>query len=332
MIRARDGRLNVVTRGHSARTPGGPAGLDGRDRARRWASLPADGDPRLGRRLAHDHPGDAALLAEKRGPGRAPRGGRRRAAGDRAAAAALAAVVGLARAARARRAAGPPRGRTRRTPSAGPLDTAGRLVAEDLCLLVPAARSGRPAGRAVLGAGSVCFPSHWRLARSSASHRPPSTGRSPTTPTSWRPGRPLPRPAGPRAVGGRRNWTVHDSPELFVPEPVPPPDPPVTADDAGERLWLRSERQALVRLPQHRRRAVHDPDRPGAAGGRGRPALCRRARPSRRGPRGCWPTGAARPSGGRCSGGCVRPPGARTIPEKTAAGRRRACSGEAGAW
>jgi hypothetical protein len=30
----------------------------------------------------------------------------------------------------------------------------------------------------------------------------------------------------------------------------PPPDPPVTTDDAGWRLWLRSERQVLARLPQ----------------------------------------------------------------------------------
>ena len=43
----------------------------------------------------------------------------------------------------------------------------------------------------------------------------------------------------------RRNWFVHDTPELHLPEPPPPHPAPVAPDD----LWLRSERQTLRRLP-----------------------------------------------------------------------------------
>ena len=47
----------------------------------------------------------------------------------------------------------------------------------------------------------------------------------------------------------RRNWGVHDHDTLFVPE-HPPPRPGITAANAGERLWVRSERQTLRRLPR----------------------------------------------------------------------------------
>ena len=40
----------------------------------------------------------------------------------------------------------------------------------------------------------------------------------------------------------RRNWLVHDTDELHLPEP-PEPRP-------GAPLWLRSERQTLRRLPE----------------------------------------------------------------------------------
>ena len=42
----------------------------------------------------------------------------------------------------------------------------------------------------------------------------------------------------------RRNWSIHDDPSYFLPDPTPP--------SAGRRrptgLWLRSERQTLRRL------------------------------------------------------------------------------------
>jgi hypothetical protein len=142
------------------------------------------------------------------------------------------------------------------TPPTDPLDAAGRLVAEDLCLLVPGSSVGTPAGAEggwVLGAGSLCFPSHWRLRDKlglpvAAIHEPvPHYADE----LARRVDRFLARLAPGRSVW-RRNWTVHAAPALYAPAPAPPPDPPVTADDAGERLWLRSERQALVRLARHR--------------------------------------------------------------------------------
>lgn len=142
------------------------------------------------------------------------------------------------------------------TPPTDPLDAAGRLVAEDLCLLVPGSSVGAPAGAEgawVLGAGSLCFPSHWRLRDKlglpvAAIHDPvPHYADE----LARRVDHFLARLAPGRSVW-RRNWTVHASPALYAPTPAPPPDPPVTADDAGERLWLRSERQALVRLARHR--------------------------------------------------------------------------------
>jgi dimethylamine monooxygenase subunit A len=140
-------------------------------------------------------------------------------------------------------------------PALAPLDAAGRLVAEDLCLLVPGTDVGvtaGPEGGWVLGAGSVCFPSHWRLSEKlglpvAAIHQPvPHYADE----LAIRVDRFLARLAPGRSVW-RRNWTVHTDPELFVPDPAPDPDPPVSEADAGERLWLRSERQALVRLARH---------------------------------------------------------------------------------
>jgi hypothetical protein len=50
----------------------------------------------------------------------------------------------------------------------------------------------------------------------------------------------------PGTISQRRNWSVHDAPDLFA--PVPPEPRPIDAGDVGERLWLRSERQTLRRL------------------------------------------------------------------------------------
>ena len=125
-----------------------------------------------------------------------------------------------------------------------PIDEAARLVAEDLCLLV------ERDGGWVLGAGSVCFPSHWRLTDKiglpmAAVHDPvPDYGAD----LADRVDRFLDKLRPGRGVW-RRNWTIHADPALHAPDVPPPPDPPVTEDDAGRRLWLRSERQTLTRLP-----------------------------------------------------------------------------------
>lgn len=125
------------------------------------------------------------------------------------------------------------------------LVAAAHRVAEDLCLLVR-----RPAGW-VLAAGCVCFPSHWRLRAKVG--RPMAEVHGPVPhyaeELSVRVDRVLDRLAPGRGAW-RRNWLVHVDDRLYAPEPAPPPDPPITAADAGDRLWLRSEYQTLRRLPR----------------------------------------------------------------------------------
>ncbi|MFS8586440.1 MAG: DUF3445 domain-containing protein [Acidimicrobiia bacterium] len=125
------------------------------------------------------------------------------------------------------------------------LVAAARPVAEDLCLLVR-----RPVGW-VLAAGCVCFPSHWRLRDKVG--RPMAEVHGPVPhyaeELSARVDRVLDRLA-PGRGSWRRNWLVHVDDRLYAPEPAPLPDPPLTAADAGDRLWLRSEYQTLRRLPR----------------------------------------------------------------------------------
>lgn len=123
-----------------------------------------------------------------------------------------------------------------------PLEAAGRRTQEDLVVMAP------HHGRYHLDAAILCFPSHWRLADklggdATAIHDPVPGYRSDL---AARVDRFLDRLA-PGVVVARRNWSVHDSPELFAPRP--PADPrPATVDEVPDRLTLRSERQTLRRL------------------------------------------------------------------------------------
>jgi hypothetical protein len=123
----------------------------------------------------------------------------------------------------------------------GTLEQAALSVQEDLCILQPDAH-----GRLVLAAACVCFPSHWRLADKIG--RPAADIHGPVP----RYGGELERKVDtfldrlrPDAVMQRRNWLIHETADLFV------PDPPADADLSipPEALWLRSERQTLRRLP-----------------------------------------------------------------------------------
>lgn len=129
-----------------------------------------------------------------------------------------------------------------------PLDRAARLVQEDLCLMASSGE-GEPYR---LVAASLCFPSRWALADKL--------------------GQPLrfihgPVPGYEDKLAGamdryfalmkedrpiwRTNWSIHDDPALFQPSAHGnrPLDPPLTSEDAGARMFLRSERQTLRRLP-----------------------------------------------------------------------------------
>lgn len=124
-----------------------------------------------------------------------------------------------------------------------PLEQAGRLVQEDLCVM------DRRGDDICLVAASLCFPSHWRLAdkiggSAADIHGPVAHYQQEL---SAKVDRYLERLPSDR-IALRRNWTVQDHPTLFVPE-YPPPQVGVDATDAGGRLWVRSERQTLRRLP-----------------------------------------------------------------------------------
>ena len=126
------------------------------------------------------------------------------------------------------------------------LTAIGRLVAEDFCVLVPDAASGEYR----LAAAVLCFPSRWllseKLGRPLTSIHVPVPGyagdlakRVNRVLEALRPDRPL----------VRVNWSVHPTPELFLPQS----ETHKSADTAPEpdaRFYLRTERQTLVRLPR----------------------------------------------------------------------------------
>lgn len=124
-----------------------------------------------------------------------------------------------------------------------PLDLAGRLVTEDLCLL------RRAGDRHVLVGASLCAPAHWRLAEKLG--RPLSAIHAPVPGYEEALGTPVERLlAGLKAgrIVGRFNWGIADDPEPFQPSAETPPAR-LTEAEVGEKLWLRVERQTLRRLP-----------------------------------------------------------------------------------
>jgi len=127
-------------------------------------------------------------------------------------------------------------------PGIHPLEAAGRLVQEDLCLMV------RHDDVLHLDAACLCFPSHWRLADKLG--RPTAALHGPVPryddELSSRDDRYLDR-LRPGSMSQRRNWSVHDAPDLFAPWP-PAEARPLDANDVADALWLRSERQTLRRL------------------------------------------------------------------------------------
>jgi hypothetical protein len=122
-----------------------------------------------------------------------------------------------------------------------PIDAAGRLVQEDLCLHV------ERDGRLVLAATSVCFPAKWTVADKIG--RPITAIHDPV-------------PGYAASIGGavdrvvdalspdrgiwRTNWSVNTSGDLCQPRRASRPERVEPAD-----LWLRVERQTLRRLPRH---------------------------------------------------------------------------------
>ncbi len=131
-------------------------------------------------------------------------------------------------------------------PPCDPLELAGRLVQEDLCLLEP-----DPAGPR-LTAAVLCFPTRWRLGEKLG--RAIGGIHAPVPFFAERLAGPVERFMArlkPGRLVERFNWSVLDDPALFQPggHGRTARDPAFTAGNAGEKLWLRVERQTLSRLP-----------------------------------------------------------------------------------
>ncbi|MDE2581219.1 MAG: DUF3445 domain-containing protein [Rhodospirillales bacterium] len=131
-------------------------------------------------------------------------------------------------------------------PPVDPLELAGRLVQEDLCVV----QLDRAVPR--LAAAVLCFPSRWRLADKLG--RPLAEVHGPVPLYAERLARPVDRLMAairPGRVALRLNWSVVDDPALFQPTGKfrTAYDSAITAENAGAALCLRVERQTLRLLP-----------------------------------------------------------------------------------
>lgn len=127
-----------------------------------------------------------------------------------------------------------------------PLDLAGRLVQEDLCLMQWQAQTQV---YHLVGA-SLCFPTRWRLADKIG--KPLNTIHAPipgyaeqlaTAMDKFFDRLKVERPVW------RLNWSLMDDPTLFQPTRIGQKRTDITPENVGDALWLRIERQTLRRLP-----------------------------------------------------------------------------------
>jgi dimethylamine monooxygenase subunit A len=129
-------------------------------------------------------------------------------------------------------------------PNLHPLDLAGRMVQEDFCLLSAIDRTYR-----LIGA-TLCSPARWRLADKIG--KPLAAIHAPVPGYEARLEQPVDRFFAllkSHKPVWRLNWGIFDDPAPFQPS-ASPASTGVMAANAGERLWLRVERQTLRRLPR----------------------------------------------------------------------------------
>ena len=131
-------------------------------------------------------------------------------------------------------------------PAHDPLELASRLVQEDLCLI-----QNSPAGP-IFTAGSLCFPSRWRLREKIG--RPLAEVHAPVPLYADRLANPVDRfmrHLRPGRIVTRLNWSILDDPALFQPGGKwrSECNPTITTANAGDTLFVRVERQTLRLLP-----------------------------------------------------------------------------------
>lgn len=127
-----------------------------------------------------------------------------------------------------------------------PLELAGRLVQEDLCLIQNSAEGP------IFTAAVLCFPSRWRLLEKLG--KPLAAVHAPVPFYGERLAAPVDRFMRHLKVGriaSRLNWSLLDDPTLFQPTGKwrVESGAGITAGNAGETVYLRVERQTLRRLP-----------------------------------------------------------------------------------
>jgi dimethylamine monooxygenase subunit A len=132
-------------------------------------------------------------------------------------------------------------------PPCHPLELAGRLVQEDLCII----HSDGDAAR--FTAAVLCFPSRWRLHEKLG--RPLTAVHGPVPFYAQRLATPVDRfmaKVKPGHIASRLNWSVLDDAAMYQPGGKwrEATNAAVTAENAGDMLYLRVERQTLTRLPQ----------------------------------------------------------------------------------
>ena len=131
-------------------------------------------------------------------------------------------------------------------PGLHPLELAGRLVQEDLCVLQPG-----PDGP-VLTAAVLCFPSRWRLADKIG--RPLAEVHGPVPIYPEKLAKPVDRFIGQLRPGKpvqRLNWSLNDDPTLFQPvrRTSASAEASFTPETVAGQVVLRTERQTLSALP-----------------------------------------------------------------------------------
>lgn len=131
-------------------------------------------------------------------------------------------------------------------PTIDPLELAGRLVQEDLCLIDPTGETP------LLAAAILCAPSRWRLTDKIG--RPLAVVHAPVPLYQDRLANPVDRfmrNLRPGRLAERLNWSIVDDPALFQQSGKhrTTVDDTITPENAPDRLYLRVERQTLAALP-----------------------------------------------------------------------------------
>ena len=127
-----------------------------------------------------------------------------------------------------------------------PLERAGRLLQDDLCLIQNTDKGP------IFTAGMLCFPSRWRLDEKIG--RPLSEVHGSVPMYADRLAAPVDRfmrNLRPGRIASRLNWSIVDDPALFQPGGKwrTQRNDTITAENAPEKLFLRVERQTLRLLP-----------------------------------------------------------------------------------